>query len=728
MSVPTQGEARGFLDPLAPINPVLGVGPEREDAESSILTKNELFVDFDAPTDGDGTEASPWNTLIGKRIAGGDDVTLWLEGEANHVLDLPHPIVGGAGSGVDTLRIKSRHLVDETAAPAHVTRGLRVSKLEVAELGEGIYFVQYPVQTGVILGVTRGFEVPSHTPIPPEGLREGLAFDLEYVETFRVRGSTNVALRRAASLEDLEGMTSGYVPFTGSLYVKTPTGDAPGTGTEPEYRVITQPDENELMQINSFGPDTFEMVEVAGLTFSLNVKGSRQRTLAINPAFNVVVRDNLFVACNDDDNIALVNGGGPGQTLISQRNQHIGVGRDGGPFVASNQPSSTERYEYAVVEDQVVHSGWRLNHLDGSDADLAWSPLFNVAAFHGRKVVRADVRRCIALSYNLDEAMPWQLPADASQIPEDPFDADAYPYQVADIYVESARRLLAANSLGVHATRVYLGPTLDEQSAYFNELPAALFSSCVFDVNVLHHALGATHVYDTAFVNCTIRARGHSAMSIIGVGFNSGRVFLRENTFERIGGQGMRFASAMLGYGAPAARSDAILGPGGTTDLGIQWFGEGTLEVDPLGTQSPVAPLGGVSLDEFKATYGQGLRFGPTGAEKLPLWAPVSDVASAYQGDLAGPLSEFVDGPAGVNLNAFSGRIGAFQTGHPDACSMADIAFPYGVLDLSDVDAFIASFLSGGADADLAAPAGIIDLTDVDRFIATFLPGCSEDW
>ncbi|MEM7755071.1 MAG: GC-type dockerin domain-anchored protein, partial [Planctomycetota bacterium] len=59
-----------------------------------------------------------------------------------------------------------------------------------------------------------------------------------------------------------------------------------------------------------------------------------------------------------------------------------------------------------------------------------------------------------------------------------------------------------------------------------------------------------------------------------------------------------------------------------------------------------------------------------------------------------------------------------------DACNAADLALPFGVLDLDDADAFIAAFIAGDAAADLAPPAGVIDLDDVDAFIAAFLGGC----
>lgn len=54
----------------------------------------------------------------------------------------------------------------------------------------------------------------------------------------------------------------------------------------------------------------------------------------------------------------------------------------------------------------------------------------------------------------------------------------------------------------------------------------------------------------------------------------------------------------------------------------------------------------------------------------------------------------------------------------------ADIAVTIGVLDLSDVDAFIAAFIANSPVADFAPPQGLIDLADVDAFVASFLAGC----
>jgi len=54
----------------------------------------------------------------------------------------------------------------------------------------------------------------------------------------------------------------------------------------------------------------------------------------------------------------------------------------------------------------------------------------------------------------------------------------------------------------------------------------------------------------------------------------------------------------------------------------------------------------------------------------------------------------------------------------------ADIAAPWGNLDLVDIDTFVNGFTANDAVADIAPPFGNIDLVDIDLFINTFLNGC----
>lgn len=56
-------------------------------------------------------------------------------------------------------------------------------------------------------------------------------------------------------------------------------------------------------------------------------------------------------------------------------------------------------------------------------------------------------------------------------------------------------------------------------------------------------------------------------------------------------------------------------------------------------------------------------------------------------------------------------------------CSAADLAPPFGVLDLVDVNTFIAGFVSQDPIADLTGE-GIFDLSDLNLFVSAFLAGC----
>lgn len=54
----------------------------------------------------------------------------------------------------------------------------------------------------------------------------------------------------------------------------------------------------------------------------------------------------------------------------------------------------------------------------------------------------------------------------------------------------------------------------------------------------------------------------------------------------------------------------------------------------------------------------------------------------------------------------------------------ADVAAPFGVLDLADINAFAGGFLTGDLIADLAEPCGVLDLNDINVFVTSFLTGC----
>jgi hypothetical protein len=61
----------------------------------------------------------------------------------------------------------------------------------------------------------------------------------------------------------------------------------------------------------------------------------------------------------------------------------------------------------------------------------------------------------------------------------------------------------------------------------------------------------------------------------------------------------------------------------------------------------------------------------------------------------------------------------------PDpSCRAADLAEPFGVLDLADIVAFITAFGAQDPTADLAEPFGVFDLSDLVAFVVAFEAGC----
>lgn len=60
----------------------------------------------------------------------------------------------------------------------------------------------------------------------------------------------------------------------------------------------------------------------------------------------------------------------------------------------------------------------------------------------------------------------------------------------------------------------------------------------------------------------------------------------------------------------------------------------------------------------------------------------------------------------------------------PTPCNAGDVAEPYGVLDLNDVNTFVGAFVAQDAAADLAAPFGVFDLNDLAAFVNAFNDGC----
>jgi len=101
------------------------------------------------------------------------------------------------------------------------------------------------------------------------------------------------------------------------------------------------------------------------------------------------------------------------------------------------------------------------------------------------------------------------------------------------------------------------------------------------------------------------------------------------------------------------------------------------------------------------------------------------DVLEALPLDFAGDV-RFVDDPATADTgNGFAPIVdaGAYEYQASAPCT-ADLAEPFGILDLSDITTFVAGFTAQDQISDLAPPTGTFDLADITAFVSSFLAGC----
>ncbi|MAY74509.1 MAG: hypothetical protein CMJ31_07370 [Phycisphaerae bacterium] len=89
--------------------------------------------------------------------------------------------------------------------------------------------------------------------------------------------------------------------------------------------------------------------------------------------------------------------------------------------------------------------------------------------------------------------------------------------------------------------------------------------------------------------------------------------------------------------------------------------------------------------------------------------------ASIGQHDAAEPLSS-------GRISNQPGFWGSFPSIEP--CSPADLAEPYGTVDIADVVRFLQLFGASDPASDVAAPMGVYDIADVVAFLQLFGAGC----
>ena len=112
-----------------------------------------------------------------------------------------------------------------------------------------------------------------------------------------------------------------------------------------------------------------------------------------------------------------------------------------------------------------------------------------------------------------------------------------------------------------------------------------------------------------------------------------------------------------------------------------------------------------------------GFSFEDEGGERHYAWAEIEiDNENSYKEGFLILTRIAYETEAGV-------PIAAGDTG-PSGCNAADLAEPFGLLDLADITAFVSAFLAQEPPADLADPVGLFDLADITAFVSAFGAGC----
>lgn len=88
--------------------------------------------------------------------------------------------------------------------------------------------------------------------------------------------------------------------------------------------------------------------------------------------------------------------------------------------------------------------------------------------------------------------------------------------------------------------------------------------------------------------------------------------------------------------------------------------------------------------------------------------------------DTAGVILSLSVSAAGLDA---AGAIDLIANADAAGCNAADLAEPFGTLDLADLSAFITAFTAGEPAADLTGD-GLVDLADIQAFVAAFTAGC----
>jgi hypothetical protein len=272
-------------------------------------------------------------------------------------------------------------------------------------------------------------------------------------------------------------------------------------------------------------------------------------------------------------------------------------------------------------------------------------------------------------------------------------------------YVWDPPTLVAADDLDIDAAQVIIGGE-------------------TFDATGLN-AASAPHITATDFIEINLSPGGFMDTTGLtpGVNYFDTPLIVVNGDVRNADGLGLgRFTDADIEFGEANVWRDVALSPGGsfygvpggTVRIPVQSVNVGAqaetvlLEVtDTMGWVDP--PVGTVrSLPVGFSIY-------EIVEVEIPLQAQPGDVTV---------VRSYTETNDGVEIDERFTTVEVLQGNAGGPCNPADLAEPFGVLDLNDVNAFVEGFLSGDPDLGDLNGDGVLDLGDVGLFIESFFGGC----
>ncbi|MEM7621638.1 MAG: GC-type dockerin domain-anchored protein [Planctomycetota bacterium] len=172
------------------------------------------------------------------------------------------------------------------------------------------------------------------------------------------------------------------------------------------------------------------------------------------------------------------------------------------------------------------------------------------------------------------------------------------------------------------------------------------------------------------------------------------------------------FAGDIVGNG-PATASAAAINP--NLNVGIAPGSVSGAGIDRIGAARGQAP-GLMPFPAALAQFDVTIDAGAAGGDSVVL-----TYAGGAAVDQDGTIQSL-----DTNPTVFQGQLNAqaLVIDIVAGCNRADLAAPFGILNSTDINAFVGAFLNDRPAADLAEPVGILNSSDINAFVADFLGGC----